>query len=107
MLWPRASGAHGQNRRFGPACQLVGVVVGVGAGRRCRILPSVSSLAARRAAVVVLLALIAGAAFLAHGPLALGSLRLGGVSLLWWSGAAAAPLVVIGAVVAALLVREP
>jgi len=67
----------------------------------------VSSLAARRAAVVVLLALIAGAAFLAHGPLALGSLRLGGVSLLWWYAAAAAPLVAIGAVVAALLVREP
>ena len=66
-----------------------------------------SSLRARRAAVSVLLALIAGAAFLAHGPLALGSLRLGGVSLLWWYAAVAAPLVAIAAAVAALLVREP
>ncbi len=56
---------------------------------------------------MVLLALIAGAAFLAHGPLALGSVRLGGVSLLWWYATVAAPLVAIGAVVAALLVREP
>jgi hypothetical protein len=55
---------------------------------------------------MVLLALIAGAAVLAHGPFGLGSVRLAGVSLLWWYAAVAAPVVAIGAAVAALLVRE-
>jgi hypothetical protein len=66
----------------------------------------VSSLRARRAAVIVLLALIAGAAVLAHGPFGLGSVRLAGVSLLWWYAAVAAPVVAIGAAVTALLVRQ-
>jgi hypothetical protein len=70
------------------------------------ILASVSSLRARRAAVAVLFALIAGAAFLAYGPLALGSVRLAGVSLLWWYAAVAAPAVAMAASSAALLVRE-
>ena len=57
--------------------------------------------------MVVLLSLLAGAAFLAHGPFALGSLRLAGVSLLWWYAALAGPVVAVVAVMAALLVGEP
>ena len=56
--------------------------------------------------MVVLLALIAGAGVLAHGPFALGALRIAGVSLLWWYAAAVAPLVAGAVVVAALLVRR-
>lgn len=70
------------------------------------ILPPVRSLEARRAATIVLLALIAGAAILAHGPFALGALRVAGVSLLWWYAAAAAPVAAAVVVVAALMVRR-
>jgi hypothetical protein len=56
--------------------------------------------------MVVLLVLIAGAGVLAHGPFALGALRVAGVSLLWWYAAAAAPLVAAAVVVAAFLVRR-
>jgi hypothetical protein len=66
----------------------------------------VSSVDARRAAVLILLALLAGVAFLVHGPFALGSLRVAGVSLLWWYAALAAPVAAVVVASVALLVRE-
>lgn len=53
----------------------------------------------------VLLALLAGAAALALGPRDPGAIRVGGVSLLWWYGAAAAP--VASALVALAAFRPP
>lgn len=53
----------------------------------------------------VLLALLAGAAALALGPRDPGAIRVGGVSLLWWYGAAAAP--VVAALVALAAFRPP
>ncbi len=64
------------------------------------------SLEARRAATLVLLVIIAGAGVLAYGPFALGTLRVGGVSLIWWYVAAVAPMAAAALALAALLVRR-
>ena len=42
--------------------------------------------------MIVLLALIASAGVLAHGPFALGTLRVAGLGLLWWYAVVAAPI---------------
>lgn len=104
VMWPAPRRrAQEKDQRFGGTCQLVRA----GSAPVAAILSPVSSRQARRAAVVVLLSLIAGAAVLAHGPLALGALRVAGVSLLWWYAALAAPVMAVVVVIAALLVREP
>ena len=45
-----------------------------------------------RLARAALVLLVAGLALLALGPLRLGAIRVGGVSLLWWYGGLAGPL---------------
>ena len=45
-----------------------------------------------RLARAALVLLVAGLALLALGPLHLGAIRVGGVSLLWWYGGFAGPL---------------
>ncbi len=46
----------------------------------------------RLARPVLLLVLLAGFPFIALLPLEVGSIRVGGLSLLWWYGAVAAPV---------------
>ncbi len=60
----------------------------------------------RRTAVAVILVLVAIAIALPLLPGAPGALRAGGVSLLWWYAAVAAPLLAILITLGALLVRS-
>lgn len=62
----------------------------------------------RRVAVVVLLVLVVVALAFAADVLDLGSLRLGGVSLLWWYAGLVAPvLAALAAALALLGERDP
>lgn len=58
---------------------------------------------ARRSAVAVLLALLAGAVTLASAPFGLGAIRLAGVSFVWWYAALGAPVVAVAVAIAVLL----
>lgn len=58
---------------------------------------------ARRPAVAVLLALLAGAVAIASAPLDAGAIRFAGVSVLWWYAALGAPVAAVGVAVATLL----
>jgi hypothetical protein len=59
----------------------------------------------RRAGIVTLLALLAGALALPLAPFDLAAVRLAGVSLLWWYAAVVAPLLAVA--VAVLAVERP
>ena len=61
----------------------------------------------RRAGIVALLALLAGALLLAIAPMHAASIRLGGVSLLWWYAAAVVPVTGVIVAVASLSTRTP
>lgn len=57
----------------------------------------------RRAAIVALLVLLAGAPLLALTPAAPGAVRVAGVSLLWWYAALVAPVLATGIAIACLV----
>ena len=59
----------------------------------------------RRAAIVALLVLLAGAPLLALAPAVPGAVRVAGVSLLWWYAALVAPVLATG-IANACLVRD-
>jgi len=67
----------------------------------------VSRVDARRIAIVLLLFLVAVAAALARAPLETGSVRLAGVSLVWWYAGVIAPLLAAALAVTALVVAPP
>ena len=60
----------------------------------------------RRTAILVLLALLAGAPLLALAPAAPGAVRLAGVSLLWWYAGLVAPLLATGIAIVVLVRGE-
>src|SRR5262245_6219924 len=86
----------GQHRRFVGDCQ-----------HRAAILAAVSRVEARRIAIVLLFAVVAVAAALARAPLDSGSVRLAGVSLLWWYAGVIAPVIAAALAVAALVIAPP
>ncbi|RPH82695.1 MAG: hypothetical protein EHM88_08815 [Candidatus Rokuibacteriota bacterium] len=57
----------------------------------------------RRAAIVALLVLLAGAPLLALAPAVPGAVRVAGVSLLWWYSALVAPVLATGIAIACLV----
>jgi hypothetical protein len=57
----------------------------------------------RRTTIALLLVLLAGALLLALAPAAPGSVRVAGVSLLWWYVGAAAPLAATAIAIAFLM----
>ena len=57
----------------------------------------------RRAAILALLVLLAGAPVLALAPAAPGAVRVAGVSLLWWYAGVVAPLLATGIAIAVLV----
>lgn len=57
----------------------------------------------RRAAIVALLVLLAGAPLLALAPAVPGAVRVAGVSLLWWYSAFVAPVLATGIAIACLV----
>ena len=64
---------------------------------------AVSRTDARRVGIGALVTLFAGALLVARAPWDPGSVRLGGVSLLWWYTALAAPVIAVVVTVAVLL----
>ena len=54
-------------------------------------------------AIVMVFLVLGGGVALAVAPYELGTIRLAGVSLLWWYGAVGAPLMTVAVTVAALL----
>lgn len=62
-----------------------------------------SSGAARRVGVLILLVVLGGAFLFAFGPRAVGAVRLAGVSLLWWYAGLVGPVVAGGATALVLL----
>ena len=57
----------------------------------------------RRAAIVALLVLLAGAPLLALAPAVPGAVRVAGVSLLWWYAGVVAPVLATGIAIACLV----
>lgn len=60
----------------------------------------------RRAAIVALLVLLAGAPLLALAPAVPGAVRVAGVSLLWWYAGVVAPVLATGIAIACLVRRR-
>ena len=54
-------------------------------------------------AIAMVFVLLGGVALLTMAPFELGTIRLAGVSLLWWYGAVAAPLAAVAITAAALV----
>lgn len=61
------------------------------------------SAAPQNVAIVMIFLVLGGVLALTVAPFELGTIRLAGVSLLWWYGALAAPVVVVTIAAAALL----
>ena len=59
--------------------------------------------APQNVAIVMIFLVLGGVLALTVAPFELGTIRLAGVSLLWWYGALAAPVVVVTIAAAALL----
>jgi hypothetical protein len=53
-------------------------------------------------AIVTIVVILGGGVALSVGPFELGTIRLAGVSLLWWYGVVAAPVVAVAVTIAAL-----
>jgi hypothetical protein len=76
-----------------------------GPPNRKSIIRAVATVAGRRIAIVVVLLLLAGAAVLVALPHRVAAIRFGPLSLLWWYGAVAAPLIATLVTTVALVVR--
>jgi uncharacterized membrane protein len=61
------------------------------------------STAPQNVAIVMIFLVLGGVVLLTVAPFELGTIRLAGVSLLWWYGVVAAPLVAVTVTAAALL----
>jgi uncharacterized membrane protein len=61
------------------------------------------STAPQNAAIVMIFLALGGVVVLTVAPFELGTIRLAGVSLLWWYGAVAAPVVAVTVAAAALV----
>jgi hypothetical protein len=58
-------------------------------------------------AITMVFLLLGGVSLLTMAPFELGTIRLAGVSLLWWYGLVVVPAVVVGATIATLIRRVP
>jgi hypothetical protein len=63
----------------------------------------VSSPAPQNVAIVIIVLTLGGVLLLAVAPFEIGTIRWGGVSLLWWYGGIVAPVVVVATTVWALV----
>jgi hypothetical protein len=66
----------------------------------------VSTEAAHNFAIAVLFLLLGGVLLLTVAPFEIGTIRLAGVSLLWWYGVVAVPVAAAAVTIAALARRE-
>jgi uncharacterized membrane protein len=71
-------------------------------GEAVAILLDVST-APQNVAIVMIFLVLGGVVLLTVAPFELGTIRLAGVSLLWWYGAVAAPVVAVTVTAAALV----
>ena len=67
---------------------------------------AVSWPAPHNVAIAVLFVFLGGVLLLTAAPFEIGTIRLAGVSLLWWYGVAAVPAAAVAVAVAALLRRD-
>jgi hypothetical protein len=63
----------------------------------------VSSPAPQNVAIVIIVLALGGVLLLAVAPFEIGTIRWGGVSLLWWYGGGVVPVVVVATTVLALV----
>ncbi len=73
-----------------------------GSRTRVAIFLDVSQATPAKTAITVMFSLLAGVVFLTVAPFEIATIRLAGVSLLWWYGAVALPVLAVTATVAAL-----
>ena len=65
------------------------------------------STAPQNVAIVIIFLTLGGVLLLAVAPFEIGTIRWGGVSLLWWYGGCVVPVVVVAATVQALVRSRP
>ena len=65
------------------------------------------STAPQNVAIVIIFLTLGGVLLLAVAPFEIGTIRWGGVSLLWWYGGGVVPVVVVAATVQALVRSRP
>jgi hypothetical protein len=78
-----------------------------GRSRAVAIFLVVSTEAPHNVAIAVLFLLLGGMLLLSVAPYEIGTIRLAGVSLLWWYGVLAVPIAAVAVAVAALARRHP